>query len=97
MVWTNAAQTGAFKVDVATTNNGGHPPEFWADRCVDRLIHVSDDAPLAIREQALAYREQLRSIVLLHMRRAIQSDRTTISYAVTEAGHPQLAEMLRRL
>jgi hypothetical protein len=96
-MFVEAARTEAFKVDVETTTNGGHPPEFWADRCVDRLIHVSDDAPPAIREQAVAYREQLRAVVLLHMQRAIQSDRTTISYAITEAGHPRLAEVLRRI
>jgi hypothetical protein len=97
MAWTNAAQTGAFKVDVATTSNGGHPPEFWAKRCVERVMHISDDAPPAIRDQAIAYRDQMERAILLHMKRAIQSDRTTVGYAVTEAGYPQLAEMLRRL
>jgi len=97
MAWTDAAQAGAFKVEVSTTNNGGHPPEFWAKRCVERLIHISDDAPPAIREQAIAYKDRLEQAILLHMKRAIQSDRTTIGHAVTKAGHPLLAEMLRRL
>jgi hypothetical protein len=97
MAWTKEAQAGVFKVDVATTSNGGHPPEFWAKRCVDRIMHVSESAPPAIRDQAEAYKKQLEQIVLLHMKRAIQSDRTTVGYAVREAGHPKLAEMLRSL
>ena len=92
-----AAQTGAFKVDVETTSNGGHSPEFWAKRCVDRVIHIADGAPPAIRDQAIAYKDLLEQAILLHMKRAIQSDRTTIGCAVANAGHAQLSEMIRRL
>jgi len=97
MAWTDAAQTGVFKVDVATTNNGGLPPEFWAKRCAERAVQIAESAPPAIRDQALAYRNQLEHVILLHMKRAIQSDRTTVGQAVTEAGHPKLAELLRSL
>lgn len=85
------------KVDVATTSNKGHPPEFWAHRCVERLIQVSENAPPELREQALAFRSQMEQIVLFHLKRAIQSDRTTVQNAVSEAGQPQLAELLRRV
>lgn len=97
MTWVNAALSGVMKVEVETTSNGGHPPEFWAKRCVDRLIQVSDSAPPEIREQALAFRSQLEHAVLFHVKRAIQSDRTTVGQAVIEAGHPELAELIRRL
>jgi hypothetical protein len=97
MAWTDAAQAGAFKVEVSTTNNGGHPPEFWAKRCVERLIHISDDAPPAIREQAIAYKDRLEQAILLHMKRAIQSDRSTVGHLLTEAGQPKLAELVRRV
>lgn len=96
-MFVEAGQTGAFKVDVETTSNGGHPPEFWAKRCIERVIHVAEGAHPAIREQAIAYRDKLEEVILLHMKRAIQSDRTTIGCAVTNAGHAQLADMIRRL
>jgi len=64
-------------VGVVTTNNGGHSPEFYADRIVDRLIYVSDNAPEPIKAQALAYRESMRAIVLDGIKRAILSDRAT--------------------
>lgn len=97
MSWVNAASAGALSVDVATTSSGGHPPEFWADRCVERLIQISETAPAPIREQAEAFREQAKHLILLHMRRAIQSDRTTVAHTLTQAGHPLLADTIRRL
>lgn len=62
-------------VMVATTINGGHPPEFFAERVVDRLILVAETAPEPIRVQALAFREQMLAVVLDGIRQAIASDR----------------------
>lgn len=88
--------TGGFRVDVHTTSNGGHPPEFWARRAADRIVSVSETAHPAIREQATAFKDLVENVILEHMKRAISCDRTTVSHLVTEAGHPQLAELLRR-
>ena len=96
-MFVNAAETGVFKVDVSTTTNGGHPPEFWAKRCAERLISVADSAPPALREQAQAFKDQMEQVVLFHMKRAIQSDRSTVGHVLTEAGQPQLAELVRRV
>ena len=96
MAWTQPGVATVMKVDVATTSNGGHPPEFWAKLATDRIVQISDDAHPAIREQALAFRDKVEHVVLLYMKRAVQSDRTTVHNLVTEAGHPQLAELLRR-
>jgi hypothetical protein len=92
-----AAQAGTFQVEVETSNNGGHSPEFWARRAADRIVQVADSAHPAIREQARAYKAAIELVVLEHINRAIRCDRSTVSYLVSEAGHPQLAEHLRRL
>lgn len=96
MAWTDPGVTSVMQVDVATTSNGGHPPEFWAKLAADRIIQISDDAHPAIREQALAFRDRLEHVITLYMKRAIQSDRTNVYNLVTEAGQPKLAELLRR-
>ena len=96
MAWTDPAVATVMKVDVQTTSNRGHPPEFWAKLAADRIIAISDDAHPAIREQALAFRDKVEHVVALYMKRAIQSDRTTVYNLVTEAGQPNLAELLRR-
>ncbi len=86
-----------YKVLVHTTERRGHTPEEVAKRCADRLISVSENAPPAIKDQALAYRNQVENLLSLYMREAINSDRTTIFNALNDAGHPQLAELIRRL
>lgn len=90
------ASSGAFQVHVETSSNGGHPPEFWAKRAADRIVSVSETAHPAIREQALAFKDLVENVILDHINRAISCDRTTVSHLVNEAGHPQLAEFLRR-
>jgi len=92
-----AAQAQVFKVDVETSDNGGHPPEFWARRAADRIVQVAETTHPAIRDQALAYKAAIEVVVLEHINRAIKCDRSTVSYLVAEAGHPTLAEHLRRL
>jgi hypothetical protein len=93
---TQAATTGQFKVDVATSSEGGHPPEFWAKRAAERIVQVADTAPPVIRDQARAFQHQVEQVILDHIKRAITCDRTTVGHMVEEAGHPRLAELLRR-
>ena len=84
-------------VEVNTTNNRGFTPEEVAERCLNKLISVSDTAPPAIRDQAFAYKENLRAILVFYMREAVNSDRTTVQYVLLEAGHKDLADLIRRL
>ena len=84
-------------VGVKTTNNRGFTPEEVAESCVDKLMIVSNDAPPAIRDQALAHKEHMKSVIAVYMKQAIQSDRTTIYNAISDAGHPELATLIRRL
>lgn len=84
-------------VDVHTTSNRGFSPEEVADRCLDKIVHVSESAPPVIKEQALAYKGRLRHVLSHYMREAIKSDRTTMYNALIEAGQKDLAEAIRRL
>ena len=40
-----------FKVDVQTTNNRGFTPEEIAERCVDRIVSVSDHADPMVKDR----------------------------------------------
>ena len=75
MVWTDPVGPQVGQVTVATSNNGGHPPEFFAERIVARLMHISETAPEPIKAQALVFREHMLAIVLDGIKRAIKSDR----------------------
>jgi hypothetical protein len=39
----------------------------------------------------------MEKVVAFYMREAIRSDRTTVYNALREAGHPELADAIRRL
>jgi hypothetical protein len=84
-------------VGVHTTNGRGSTPEEVAARCADKLVYVSESAPPEIRDQARAYKVHIEKVVASYMRQAIASDRTTVYNAIKDAGHPDLAELIRRL
>jgi hypothetical protein len=84
-------------VSVRTTNNRGFTPDELAEACVAKIISVSDPALPGIRDQARAFERHMEKVVAYYMRQAIQSDRTTVFNAITDAGHPELAELIRRL
>jgi len=90
-------QTGV--VSVKTTSGRGITPEEWAETCLQKIIHVGDDPlyPSPIRDQALAYQDQIRKVLVIHMRRAIQSDRTTLYNLLLNQGEKDIAEILRKL
>ena len=84
-------------VAVHTTNNRGFTPDEVAARCADKLVFVADTAPKEIADQARAFKSHIERVVAMYMREAIASDRTTVYNALKDAGHPELAELIRRL
>lgn len=86
-----------FKVEVHTTQNRGFTPEEIAERCAAKIVSVSDSAHPAIRDQATAFKKQITTVVASYLREAVKSDRTTVYNALNDAGHPELAELIRRL
>lgn len=84
-------------VKVHTTDNRGHTPEEIASFCADKLMHVADTAPPVIRDQARAFKSVMESVIADHIKQGILSDRTTVYNALKDAGHPELAELIRRM
>lgn len=93
----DAIGTGAFKVDVVTTSDGGHPIDFWAKRAAERIMSVSETAHPAIREQAVAFKNQIETVILHYVKEAVKDNNSMISKTLTDAGYPQLADLFRRL
>jgi|TARA_R110000796_G_scaffold105821_4_gene216128 hypothetical protein len=89
--------TPTFKVDVKTTENRGFTPEEVAERCADKVISISDTANPIIRDQARAFKTHLIKVLSFYMKEAIKSDRTTVYNALSNAGHKDLAELIRRM
>jgi hypothetical protein len=66
-------------VFVNTTQNRGFTPEEVAQHCVDKIISVGNDSHPAIREQAIAFKESIQSIVTFYIKEAIRNDRATLA------------------
>jgi cephalosporin hydroxylase len=87
-----AAELG--NVMVHTVSHRGFTPEELAEQALNKIIYVGDQSHPAIREQAQAYREHIRHILVFYMKRAIESRNTTLVNRFTEAGHPELVKLL---
>lgn len=87
----------ALNFKVITTDNRGLTPEELAEQCAGKILHVSDTAPQEIRDQAVAFRQKLLILLTEYMKRSVRNDRVTVYNAILEAGHPELAEHIRRL
>lgn len=93
----DGANSEVGSVFVHTTSGRGFTPEEVAERCLDKIIAVSDNANPLIKSQADAFRDQIRAVLVFYMKQAISSDRTTVYNALLDAGQKNLAETVRRL
>lgn len=87
----------AGSVLVATTTGRGHTPEFHAERMCARLIQIAESTPPPIRDQALAFQDAIRVLMLDGVRRAILSDRTTILARLRQAGMVEAATLVHSM
>lgn len=83
-------------VSVVTTSGRGFTPEEVAERALDKIIYVSESAAGPIRDQALAYRNALRKVLVHYMEEVVRSDRTTVANILSQAGHPELVHLVRK-
>ena len=85
------------KVGVTTTEGRGHDPEFWAAQATKKICDISDNAPDHIKQQALAFQNQVYTVILYSMKNAIKSQNTTYSNILREQGHEDMAKILKEL
>ena len=79
----------------ATAVSGrGFTPEELAENAVDRIIFVGTNSHPAIREQAEAFRAQIRATLIAYGNQCIASNNTTLANRFRAAGHPELVKLL---
>ena len=49
---------------VVTTKNRGMDAEEWAELAVQRIVAISSDTPMPLREQAIAYRNHIKALLV---------------------------------
>ena len=91
----NVAQVGS--VSVSTSENGGLSDEQIAQIVLDKICIVSNTAPEPIRQQAFAYKENIRKILLDYVALAKKEERASIVNILEKNGGNDLANLIRRL
>jgi hypothetical protein len=87
--------TGAVgSVMVMTSDNRGFTPEEIADRALDKIMYVGSQTHPAIRDQAEAFRENIRKVIVFYMHEAIRSHNVTLVSKFKQAGYPELTAIL---
>tara|TARA_Y100000361_G_C10989894_1_gene253568 strand:+ start:43 stop:336 length:294 start_codon:yes stop_codon:yes gene_type:complete len=84
-------------IGVSTTEHKGHTPEFWAERCTERICGISDSAEPHVRQQAEAYRLAIYSAILYYIKQAMNSQVVTMHNVLQQQGHKDLAKILQEL
>ena len=84
-------------VTVNTTSNMGLTPEELTEMAIANIIYVGKDAPKPLQDQAMAYQNRLKQVILHYLKQAVKSDRTTLVNKLNNAGHTDAAKIIRRL
>ena len=91
-MFSGAVEVGG--VEVMTTSGRGFTPEEIAERALDKIIYVGSNAHPAIREQAEAFRANIRNVLVFYLHEAVRSHNVTLANKLTQAGHPELVPIL---
>lgn len=84
----------AGNLQVVTTSGRGLTPEELADIALDRIIYVGGNCHPLIQEQAQAYRERIREVLVGCLHEMVRSHNTTLVNKFTQAGYPELVPIL---
>lgn len=89
-------KTGGFVGEIKATmvSGRGFTPEEIAEQALNKIISVGGNCHPVIRDQAEAYREQIRVLLIHYMHQAVRSNHTTLANRFRAAGHPELIKLL---
>jgi hypothetical protein len=79
---------------VMATEGRGASPEEIAERALDKIIFVGSNAHPAIRDQAEAFKDSIRQVLIHYMHEAVRSHNVTLVNKFKQAGHPELIPIL---
>ena len=91
-----SASGGALLGDIKAmaVSGRGFTPEELADNALDRIISISGTADPVIRQQAEAFRQHIRAVLISYGRQCVKSNHTTIANRLRDAGHSELTQLL---
>ena len=81
-------------IKAVAVSGRGFTPEEVADMALEKIVYVGADSHPLIRDQAEAFKSQIRAVLVRYMRQAVASHNTTLANRLREAGHPELVKLL---
>lgn len=94
---TPSGMPGLGLIEAKTTNFGGHPPEFWAERLTEKIVSSSDSSDPYVQEQARAYKELIYKVCLIYIKNALKSYKATLIQELIKSGDTELADIIKRI
>lgn len=82
------------EVKTTLVSGRGFTPEELAEQALNKIISVGSNSHPVIRDQAEAFREQIRGVLVYYMQQAVRSNHTTLANCFRAAGHPELVKLL---
>ena len=84
-------------IGVTTSDNGGLSSDQIAEMARNKIVYVSEDAPPAIKDQAQVFADRVEEVVRFYIDLAKREERGSICQTLRNAGHNDIAELIRRL
>lgn len=82
------------QIRVETTEGRGFTPEEIAERALDKIIAVGGNSHPLVTEQAMAFRDNIRKVLVFYMNEAVRSHNVTLVNKFKKAGYPELVKIL---
>ena len=82
------------EIKAIAVSGRGFTPEEVAEMALEKIVYVGENSHPAIRDQAEAFKGQIRVVLVRYMRQAVTSHNTTLANRLREAGHPELVKLL---
>ena len=84
-------------IEAKTSSQGGHPPEFWAERLTEKIVSGSDSKDPYIQEQAKEYKDLIYKVCLIYIKNALKSYKATLIQDFIKQGDAELADIIKRI
>lgn len=86
------AQLGEIKTSMVSGR--GFTPEEIAEQALNKIVSIGGNCHPVIRDQAEAFKNEIRGVLVHYMRQAVRSNHTTLANRFRAAGHPELVKLL---
>jgi hypothetical protein len=81
-------------IKASSVSGRGFTPEELAEQALNKIVSVGGNCHPVIRDQAEAFKNDIRGVLVHYMRQAVRSNHTTLANRFRAAGHPELVKLL---